>query len=77
MWVVDLSDISYVLISQYSDDHWDFDASIFLKIDRFEGAKPHSPLKHLDYQTVITVHDNIDDICVQASADNRVFLSGG
>ena len=25
-------------------DHWDFDVSIFLKIDRFEGAKPHSPL---------------------------------
>ena len=26
-------------------DHWDFDVSIFLKIDRFEGATPHSPLK--------------------------------
>ena len=25
-------------------DHWEFDVSIFLKIDRFEGAKPHSPL---------------------------------
>ena len=25
-------------------NHWDFDVSIFLKIDRFEGAKPHSPL---------------------------------
>ena len=25
-------------------DHWDFDVSIFLKIDRFESAKPHSPL---------------------------------
>ena len=28
-------------------DHWDFDVSIFLKIDRFEGAKPHSPLNGL------------------------------
>ena len=28
-------------------DHWDFDESIFLKIDRFEGAKPHSPLKYV------------------------------
>ena len=26
-------------------DHWDFDVSIFLKMDRFEGAKPHNPLK--------------------------------
>ena len=25
-------------------DLWDFDVSIFLKIDRFEGAKPHSLL---------------------------------
>ena len=24
--------------------HWDFDVSFFLKIDTFEGPKPHSPL---------------------------------
>ena len=26
-------------------NHLDFDVSIFLKIDTFEGAKYHSPLK--------------------------------
>ena len=40
--------------------------SFFLKIDRFEGAKPHSPLKALDCQTCI------DCIC-SWSAGRRGF----
>ena len=55
-------------------DLWDFDVSIFLKIDRFEGAKPHSPLNMILGWLYDHTHDLEPGVEI-SSSESEIALS--